>query len=99
MTRRARAQVSTCMGWIVGLLCFGLSGCGEREPTATETHLRQLATVYLNYTAATGSPPATEQVLVMHIAHLAPFVAAENPLCKNCKTLPFCSERDGAPFV
>lgn len=87
------------MWWIFGVLCCGLPGCGESEPTATEAHLRQLATVYLNYTVATGSPPATEQALVKHIANLAPFVAAERPECRNCQSLPFRSERDGSPFV
>jgi hypothetical protein len=97
-------QTLMCPWWIVGALCLALNclaltGCDEGEPSATETQLHHLATVYLNYVAATGTPPAAEQMLVKQMANLAPFVAAENPLPGDGKSLPFRSQRDGAPFV
>jgi len=84
---------------IVGLLvCAGCGGSDAlKSPTAAR--LKGLATMYLDYAAAKGSGPPSEEEFRKHLRRVEGFVLQMNGVDPKAIDATFISERDKEPFV
>jgi hypothetical protein len=82
------------------LLSLLFAGCGQDEAESlTARRLRGVASVYLDYAAARGNGPASQQILNDHLNSLPEFVREGYGFQGVDPQEAFTSLRDGQPFV
>jgi len=78
-----------------------LTGCSRSDPlkSPTAARLKGLATMYLDYAAARGGGPPSEEEFKKHLRRVEKFVLQMNGVDPNAIDATFVSERDKEPFV
>jgi hypothetical protein len=97
-TTSIRRHPLTRMSWL-GLVF--IAGCGGSDAlnSPTAQRLRALANMYLNYAAARGGGPDSEQTFKKYVRSADRIVLDMNGIDPNAIDTLFVSERDQQPFV
>jgi hypothetical protein len=82
------------------LLVLPTAGCGESELSSPSANrLRALTAVYLDFAAAKGTGPTSEQQLRNHVENVPGFLLDAAGVASDVGRTGFVSERDGESFV